>query len=57
MSLRMAELAAAFPHRAILSGAGMMRSGCLHAFAKVSTGKTLMVQKGKLRLQEGKGLA
>lgn len=56
MSRRLVELAVAPYNRGILSGAGMMTWGCLHAFSKVNIGKTLTVQKGQLRLKEGKGL-
>ena len=35
-----------FHNRRILSGAQMMSWGCLHAFAKVNAGKTLMVERG-----------
>lgn len=49
----MMELAVAPYHRGIVSGAGVMTWGCLHASTKVNIGKTLPVQKGQLRLKEG----
>lgn len=46
-----------FLDRRIPSAARLMSWGCQHAFAKANTGKTLVVQKGKLRLKEVKGPA